>query len=81
MIVDDEEFCITFMKELAKKAGLDTQYQVDFCINGREAFERVVCYTKLGYGYKIIFTDFSMPVMDGIQSSEKIKKFLEQGNH
>ena len=26
MIVDDEEFCITFMKQLALKAGLDTQY-------------------------------------------------------
>jgi hypothetical protein len=26
MIVDDEEFCITFMEQLAKKAGLDTQY-------------------------------------------------------
>ena len=28
--------------------------------------------------YKIIFTDFSMPVMDGIEATFHIRKFLEE---
>ena len=28
--------------------------------------------------YKVIFTDFSMPIMDGIESTREIRKWLEQ---
>ena len=50
-------------------------------MNGQEAFDQVVTSTKLGFSYKIIFTDFSMPVMDGIEASIKIKKFLQEGSY
>lgn len=34
MVVDDEEFCIETMRSMLDNAGVDTKYQVDFCING-----------------------------------------------
>lgn len=37
LVVDDEEFCISAMKGILFKAGLNLQYQVDFCISGLEA--------------------------------------------
>ena len=33
--------------------------------------------TQLGLSYKVIFTDFSMPVMDGIQATKKIRQYLQ----
>ena len=81
MIVDDEEFCISFMKQLALRAGLDTEYQIDFCFNGQEALDQVKTTTKLGQSYKVIFTDFSMPVMDGIEATSCIREFLREGSH
>ena len=81
MVVDDEEFCIASMEQLLTVAGLDSVYQVDYCINGQEALEKVVSLTKLGQSYKIIFSDFSMPVMDGIEACKKIREFLKAGGH
>jgi CheY-like chemotaxis protein len=66
MVVDDEEFCIESMKAMLFVAGMDTEYQVDFCIHGQEALDHLIAVTELGFSYKLIFTDFSMPVMDGI---------------
>jgi CheY-like chemotaxis protein len=30
-----------------------------------------------GMSYSIIFTDFSMPVMDGIEATKKIRRYLD----
>ncbi len=68
-MVDDEEFCISSMKAIMEKAGLDVNYQVDFCITGLEAFDLVKETYTNGMSYKLILTDFNMPVMDGIKST------------
>ena len=41
LVVDDEEFCISAMKGMLFKAGLNLEYQVDFCISGLQAYELV----------------------------------------
>lgn len=42
LVADDEEFCISTMKILLKKAGVDINFQVDYCLSGQEALEAVV---------------------------------------
>lgn len=76
MIVDDEEFCITTLKSMLFNLGIDTECQVDFCINGLEALETLVSAYRSNQSYKVIFTDFCMPVMSGIESTTKIRSFL-----
>jgi CheY-like chemotaxis protein len=39
LVVDDEEFCLSSMKVMLNKLGIDTEKQVDFCMNGIEALE------------------------------------------
>ena len=34
MLVDDEEFCLSSMKCILFKLGINTDYRVDFCITG-----------------------------------------------
>ena len=66
LVVDDEEFCLSTIKLLLKLASVCIDTQVDFCLNGQEALEKVQQASELGLGYKLILTDFSMPIMDGI---------------
>ena len=77
LVVDDEEFCIASMKAIMGKLGIDVTYQVDFCITGFEALDLVKQTYRSGMSYKLILTDFNMPVMDGIQSTTKILEFLK----
>ena len=69
MVVDDEEFCLTTISSMLFNLGIDTKSQVDFCINGQEALNTLKSAQKLDMGYKLIFTDFNMPVMNGIEST------------
>jgi two-component system sensor histidine kinase/response regulator len=78
MVVDDEEFCIEVMKAMLFRAGIDTEHQVDFCISGKEALDQLIYSTNYGLSYKMILTDFSMPVMDGIQATKKMRDYLTE---
>ena len=66
MVTDDEEFCISAMSAMLKRNGININEHVDFCMNGKEAVEKLKESFEVGMKYKIIFLDFSMPVMDGI---------------
>ena len=69
MIVDDEEFCLSTLSSMLFNLGIDTKSQVDFCINGHEALNTVKSAAKVNMSYDLIFTDFNMPVMNGIDST------------
>lgn len=69
MVVDDEEFCISAMKGLIKRTGIAIDYQVDFLISGEEALATLKKATEMHSSYQIIFTDFNMPQMDGIEAT------------
>ena len=56
-------------------AGIDVEKHVDFCINGQEAIDKFIESHKAGIKYAIILTDFSMPVMDGIEMTKIIRKY------
>ena len=76
MVVDDEEFCITTMKQILKVSGIDIENVLDLCYDGNDAVETVKLSYGAGITYSFIFTDFSMPVKDGIQASREIREFL-----
>ena len=73
MLVDDEEFCLSTLNQILYNIGIDTKNRVDFCITGLEALNRVKEVYEKGGKYQIIFTDFKMPVMNGIELTTKIR--------
>ena len=75
-MVDDEEFCIATMRVLLEKCGFNCDCEIDFCINGQESLDKVIDAYESGMSYGIIFTDFSMPVLNGIDPTEQIRKYL-----
>lgn len=72
-MVDDEEFCISTIKLLLKLSGIISEAQVDYCLNGKEAVDKVREASAIGLTYKLILTDFSMPILDGIQATQLIR--------
>ena len=69
MITDDEEFCIAPMMTLLKSRGVNVSERVDTCMNGKEAVDLFIEAFKNKIYFKIIFLDFSMPIMNGITAS------------
>ncbi|CAD8062028.1 unnamed protein product [Paramecium sonneborni] len=74
LVVDDEAFNIyTFTKILNKKNIID----IDSASNGNECIEKVKnkkCST-LCTGYKLIFMDLEMPILNGLNAAQQILKF------
>ena len=75
MVVDDEEFCLTAMKILLQSFGINLR-QIDFCITGKEAVDILKKQMQKGLEYKIILTDFSMPIMDGIEATKHMRSYM-----
>jgi CheY-like chemotaxis protein len=47
-----------------------------YAFNGRDAFNMIrTKYEESGLVYNIIFMDFDMPIMDGIECTAEIRKF------
>lgn len=65
LVVDDEENIRLLFKEELEEEG----YQVDVASNGQEAVDRVS-----SSHYDAVVMDIKMPVMDGIQALNEIKK-------
>jgi two-component system sensor histidine kinase/response regulator len=73
LLVDDEEFCIATLTTLLQCQNIDTVNLVDICINGIEALNHLVSAYSSGITYSVIFMDFSMPIMDGIEATKAIR--------
>ena len=73
MLIDDEEFCISAMIAILNRLGINCEDQLDTCMSGEEAIKQVETAYNNKMVYKIICTDFSMPGMDGIEVSSRIK--------
>ena len=80
LVVDDEEFCISAIRAIFERVGINCDDQMDFCLSGEEAVTQVKMAYENGMSYKIIFTDFSMPGIDGIEATCQIRQFLKTTN-
>lgn len=68
LLVDDNELNLEIAEELLKMTGLT----VEKATNGLEAVEK---FRNSGHGfYKLIFMDIQMPVMNGYEATETIRK-------
>jgi CheY-like chemotaxis protein len=61
------------MRAILFKLEIDVQNKVDFCMNGQEACELVQQSLSLGMTYKLVFTDFNMPIMDGLEATKALR--------
>eukprot|EP00826_Nyctotherus_ovalis_P039356 TRINITY_DN3782_c0_g4_i6.p1 TRINITY_DN3782_c0_g4~~TRINITY_DN3782_c0_g4_i6.p1 ORF type:complete len:744 (+),score=180.37 TRINITY_DN3782_c0_g4_i6:35-2233(+) len=75
LIVDDESFNVFVLKKYLVESGL----QADVAMNGKIAIETMLkrkekC--KVCRGYRLVFMDINMPVMNGIVAMSKIKDLV-----
>ena len=70
LVVDDDELSRRLMKVLLSREG----HHVELVSNGLEAFDAV-----RSKKYDIVFMDLQMPVMGGIEASQKIRKWENGG--
>ena len=73
LLVDDEEFCLVSMEQMIKKVGINVVQYLDSCITGLEAVNQIKHSFIDNIQYSIIFTDFSMPEMDGLEATQNIR--------
>lgn len=69
LLIEDEEFNLIVLEEMIKIFYPDAE--VDTALNGKIGFEKLS--TK---EYELVLSDVNMPVMDGYEMIEKIKKEL-----
>ena len=69
LIVDDESTCLMGIRGLIKSFGINMDKCCDVALSGVEAVKSVEAALRLGIEYKIIFTDISMPDMDGLEAT------------
>lgn len=72
LVVDDEEDIALFLKAYLTKMGAS----VDVATDGREAINM---FMKENSNYEFVFSDYSMPLMNGEQLLNEIQKIKKQG--
>ena len=83
LIVDDQNFNIDAAMIILKYSVklINSQDICDTAQNGLQAFEKVVENVKKNNGtmttYDLILMDCNMPIMDGYEACNKIRRFLQ----
>ena len=76
LIVDDDAFSVYSLQSILK---INFNLKSDFAYCGEEAISKVMDYNKGSLGerkknYRLIFMDLNMPNINGIQTTESLKK-------
>ena len=74
LIVDDTPFNIMGLKMLLTNLQINN---IDQAFNGQEALELIKNKNE-NEGYDIIFMDVNMPIMDGIEATQKLRALINK---
>jgi len=78
LIVDDDPMNLSVFKNYMAS----TKYKADVANNGQEALDAILNKRKaceICKGYKLVFMDINMPVMNGYDATERIFDYVKQG--
>ena len=70
LVVDDNQINLDIVCDYLEDIGVET----DVAMNGREAYEKVISNGD----YSLVLMDVRMPVMDGYQTTRKIRAYGEE---
>mmetsp|Transcript_27976 Transcript_27976/g.39424 ORF Transcript_27976/g.39424 Transcript_27976/m.39424 type:complete len:347 (+) Transcript_27976:2-1042(+) len=76
LIVDDNVINQNLMKRILDREG----YTTEVANNGKEALEKVTNTFGTPQAFEIILMDLEMPIMNGIEATQKIRAFEKQQN-
>ena len=65
LLVDDEDFCKLALTEILKSCGIYSDLKVFTASNGMEGLQMIKSKQAANDGFKLIFMDCNMPIMDG----------------
>ncbi|PRP88495.1 serine/threonine protein kinase and signal transduction histidine kinase [Planoprotostelium fungivorum] len=78
LVVEDNSINSKLLKKILEGAG----YHVEIAVNGKEAWERVTSlYNSRSTMFHCILMDFEMPVMNGVECTQKIRQFEKENFH
>jgi len=79
LVVDDEVYNCDILKTIISSLGIkDVQDKLTICKSGAEALEAFKRGCSRGAStYSVIFTDLSMPGIDGYKLMSKVRKHLQ----
>lgn len=79
MVAEDSELNLKVLLKTLEKLGYS---DVVVAHDGQEALAQYIKHSEEGHPVELIFMDMSMPVMDGCESSAKIREYVRQnGDH
>jgi len=78
LIVDDSSYNIHVLQTLLKSF----QIKADTAFDGKEAVEKAIAKSKSKkscgcQGYRMIFMDYNMPIMDGCTATSELKRLID----
>ncbi len=71
LVVDDFEMVRAMVSKAMRKLQCES---IDQAENGKEAFEKIIEQIERGEPYDLIFSDWVMPILDGIGLFKKIRE-------
>ncbi|MEY3288096.1 MAG: hypothetical protein RLZZ419_338 [Pseudomonadota bacterium] len=68
LVVDDNQMALEIMASMVEGLGLD----VDVAENGQQALDMLMIADQLGSPYQLLYIDWRMPAMNGIEAIKRI---------
>ena len=68
LVVDDNPMALEIMASMVQRLGLD----VDIAENGQQALEMLISADQLSSPYQLLYIDWRMPLMTGIETIKRI---------